>query len=167
MRPIMAIAIWIILVGGFSLYLGHRETAPPVREQARPRAEGVYSIEIATTFAVEPDPFSLRIDDTQRPASLRVKLNGKEILRRTERIEAGTPIRLDAFPGVTDGANEFYIEAAAVEQTGHPLALRLHVRRDGQPLAERVFWSEPGGKLTGTFLLRAGETSPGEDGHGD
>jgi len=76
MRPFLAVAIWIVLIGGLTLYMNVRETVkPPAAIESR-QALGAYSAELTTTFPLEADPFALR-DESEQAALLLMKLNGK------------------------------------------------------------------------------------------
>ncbi len=153
MRPALAIIIWVILIGGLTAYMQSRETAAVGVSYKLHSAEGVYALQITTTFDVEPDPFALRTDENEASALL-VKLNGKEILRRSDRVQAGTPIRVEPVPGLTGGRNEFYLEAnPPVSLANLSYAVRVQLFRDGQLIADRSLWSEPGSRIASTFQV--------------
>jgi hypothetical protein len=164
MRPATAILIWIVLIGGLATYMHSREHSRSTASYELHHAKGVYALEITTTFPVEPDPFALRTDKGEAPA-LFVMLNGKEILRRTDRVEAGVPIRVDPVPGLVEGGNEFYLEAnPPLESANLSYAVRVKLLRDGQPIMERSAWSEPGSKIAATFHVQV-ETREQEKEH--
>ena len=162
MRITLALIIWLSFVGGLAFYMQHRDAAalrskPQVDMQI---VEGSYALEITTTFAAEPDPFALRREGEEELAALLVRLGNKEILRINDRLEAGTPIRLEPMLGLVEGTNEIYLEASPpLEEAGKSHAIRVHVQRDGQSIADQTFWSSPGGKVANTmrFELKAAE----------
>lgn len=167
MRPLIAVLIWVVLVGGLLLYVRSRDavdTAPSFRLVP---AQGTYSVEITTTFTAEPDPFALRVEDEEKPSALSLKLNGKEVLRLTDRVDAGSPIRVEPLRGLVEGSNELYLEAnPPAGEAGRSHAVRVRVLRDGIPLSDRSFWSGQGSKIATT--LRVNLTPGGqqeEDGH--
>ena len=168
MRIALSLIIWIVLVGGLGLYVHHRDTkamasGPTVEIRT---AKGSYTLEITTTFNIEPDPFALQTDDQGQPAALLVRMAGQEILRRTERLEAGTPLRLEPLSGLVEGTNEIYLEASPpLEQTDKSQAVRVRIISDGQPLSERTFWSLPGGKVADTWRFTLGGEKGKEGGH--
>jgi hypothetical protein len=116
-------------------------------------ATGVFSLEVVTTFAVEPDPFALTVAGNQ-PSALLVRVNGKDVIRKTDRLEPGAPLRVESVAGIVDGKNEFYLEAnPPVASTAQYNAVRMRVLRDGQVLGERSSWSESGARIADTFAL--------------
>ena len=114
---------------------------------------------VTTSFAVEPDPFALQSDAGEKPHALLVKLNGREILKRTESFPGGTPVQTDHVEGIVEGLNELYVEAnPPLDQAGRSHAVRVRVLRDGRPVLERSFWSEPGARIATTFALSVEKT---------
>lgn len=159
MRPLLAACIWIVLVGGLALYMGTQQAAPTPREFAPQEAGGVFALEVTTSFAAEPDPFALRLDDAQQAAAVLVRLNGKDVLRRTGRLDSGTPLRVEPIAGIVTGRNEFYVEAnPPTDQPTQAHAVRVRVLRDGESVAERTLWSENGARIAATFELSVDAT---------
>ena len=52
MRIVAAILVWIVLVGGVSLYMARREMTAPPREYVRPEAPGIYALDVTASFSV-------------------------------------------------------------------------------------------------------------------
>ena len=102
MRPALAVLIWVILIGGLSAYMHYREGSQPLVAYRFHEAEGVYSLEVVATFAMEPDPFALAVGDSQ-PAALLIRLNGKEVVRQTDRLEPGLPLQVPRVAGMVEG----------------------------------------------------------------
>ena len=154
MRLLVALCVWVVIVGGLALYMNVQETThagPAVVEQ---RAAGTFTLEITPSFTAEPDPFALLLDEKIKPPALVVKLNGTEVVRKTDRVGAGKPLRVEAIAGMVTGANEFYVEASPpADQIGRASAVRVRVLRDDEPIAERTLWSEPGMRIATTFQL--------------
>lgn len=152
MRPVLAIMIWIVLIGGLSMYIHARERINPGRSYEVSAAADNLALEVTTTFDVEPDPFALRTDAETDAAALLVRINGKEVLRRSDRMERGVPLRLEPVQGLIQGRNEIYLEAnPPLDNSGHSLAVRLRVLRGDQPVADRSFWSDTGSRVAATF----------------
>ncbi|MFC1834278.1 hypothetical protein ACFL2Q_06030 [Thermodesulfobacteriota bacterium] len=168
MRPLTAILIWVILIGGLTAYMhGRTRTVKAPEFQAR-SAEGSYSVEAVTTFSAEPDPFALRTGSEEGPTALLIKVNGKEILRRDENVPRGRPVIAKDVPGIHEGLNEFYVEAAPpLSQADQAHAVRVRILRDGEPVAERTLWAEPGLKIAATVPLDVEKsTDTSEKDHG-
>lgn len=168
MRIIVAVLIWICFVGGVGLYIHHRSraavtSAGPVEMET---AEGNYALEITSTFIVEPDPFAIQSNDQEKPSALLVRLGDLEIIRITDRMEAGTPIRVEPLRGLVIGDNEIYVEAnPPLNQAGRSHALRMQVLKNGQAWKEKTFWSTPGGKVADTLRLILIPSQTKEDPH--
>lgn len=162
MRPVLAAMIWIVLIGGLTWHMHSRENPKPIMSHEAREADGRFSLAITATFPMEPDPFALRIGDQLAP-SLVVKVNGQEVLRRTESVAAGAPIHVEHVTGLVEGGNEFYLEAnPPMALSSLPQAARIQVLRDGYPVIERSLWSEPGWKMATTFSLRIEAPRPKE-----
>jgi hypothetical protein len=164
-RPAFAVIIWVLLIGGLTVYMQSRDTAAVGVTYKLHSAEGIFALQITTTFAVEPDPFALRTGQNEASALL-VKLNGNEILRRTDRVQAGTPIRLEPVPGLIDGRNEFYLEAnPPVGLANLSYAVRVQLFRDEQLIADRSLWSEPGSRIASAFQVSVAKDLKEKDAH--
>jgi hypothetical protein len=117
----------------------------------------MFAVEITLTFDAETDPFF-----TDQPTSLRVMLGQIELLRRSDRIEAGSTLRIEPVASVAQGRNEFYVEAVpSSEATTGARAVRVRVLRDGEAVADQTLWAEPGEPVAGPVVVdvprRAGE----------
>jgi hypothetical protein len=132
-----------------------------------PTAAGIFTVEVTLTFAAGPDPFALDLDDA--PA-LVVSFRGRDLLRRTEEIPAGQPIRIESVEGLVAGANEFYVAATPTAQDAAVArAIRVRILRDGATVAEQSLWSAPGESVNGivvvdvdTHLVAPSEVEPSE-----
>jgi hypothetical protein len=167
MRPLAAVFIWIVLIGGLAAYMRGREPAAAPASHALETPEGIFSLELTTTFGAEPDPFSPWSDSDERSTALLVRLNGLVVLRETERTDAGKVLRIEPLTGLLRGKNELFIEASPrLEPVGRSYAARLRVLKDRSVIAERSLWSDPGGKIAGTLGFDTEGESPEESGHG-
>jgi len=167
MRPILAFLIWVVFIGGLAAYMHTRETAARVRPVELKSAVGSYALEITPTFNVEPDPFALRTDDGTSDKALLIRVNGQDILKMSDRVERGSPIRVEPLTGLVDGANEIYLEATPpIEVAGRSFALRVRLFRDGSEFADRTFWTEGGSKIATSFPVKIEpEGTPEKDRH--
>lgn len=159
MRLLLAAAVWVACVGGVALFMARRESRAPAASYAARPATGKFSVEVTASFDVEVDPFGLVTDDTPA-AGLIVRVNGVEVLRRKDGVRAGAPVAVESVAAVIVGTNELYVEAHPPQDAvGRAHALRVRVFRDGQPVAERTLWSEPGTPVSGTFSLEIAEAA--------
>jgi hypothetical protein len=176
MRLVTAIVVWLLLLGGMRLYMEHRQEASSVSDATNPSLEsvrrgnatGAFALEILPSFALEPDPFALLAAPADAAPSLVVRLNGAEVLRRDERVEADTPLRIQPVDGLLEGANEFHIEAnPPLQEHDRPHAVRIRLTRDGRTVAEQTLWAEPGTPIADTFtaLVEAGPPGAESDDH--
>ncbi|MBI5569320.1 MAG: hypothetical protein HY914_05180 [Desulfomonile tiedjei] len=167
MRPLVAALIWLILLGGLTLYMTARQGPNRAISQELSRAEGLYSLVLTPTFDVEPDPFALQTDSSEKPAALVVKLNGTELVRMVEKVEGGKTIRVEPIKGLVQGKNEFYFEASPlIPEAQRSEALRVRILRDGRIIEDRSFWSEDGVRIAETFSVNLETSKPSqENGH--
>lgn len=149
-RIFLAALVWVVVVGGTSLYLRiHEARAAAVAPAAVERVVAGYRLELTPTFAAAPDPFALQLDTSAARAALVVKLNGEEVLRRAEQVTAGEVIVVDALPPVRVGENEVFVEAAPPgEEALQSHALRVRVLHGAQQVAEETLWTEAGASLS-------------------
>ena len=103
------------------------------------------------TFAAGPDPFALDLDNAP---SLLVTFRGRELLRITEEIPAGEPVRIEDVEGVVAGANEFFVAASPTStDAAVARAIRVRILRDGATVAEQSLWSDPGESVDGIVVV--------------
>ena len=134
-----------------------REVAQPqknveMRTQTTP--EGSFGLDITLSFTAQPDSFEVKADESKKPTSLLVRLNGKDILRRQDEVAAGIPVLVEPVRGLVDGVNEFYVESSP--PSGEPLraqAVRLRLFRDGKELTEHTYWTEAGANISSAFSI--------------
>jgi len=168
MRIVAVFLVWILFLGGISFYMHARKQAAPVsaRHSGLKISEGHYSLEISSTFDLQPDPFAVRRDDDITRDSLLVRMGKEEILKISDPVEAGTLIRADPLEGIIVGYNELYIEAGPpIELSSESRAVRVRILRDGKPVFEKTIWSIPGWKAAGTVYFTADRPSEKETSH--
>jgi hypothetical protein len=164
----LIIAVWIVIVGGLGAYMHQRDQsgAAPMVAVDIEQAEDTYALIITTTFAVEPDPFAIQVDDKDKPPALLARLGNQEILKITDRLEAGTPMEINPLSGLSTGENELYLEAnPPVGSTATSNAVKVQILHDGQPMSEKIFWSDPGSKVAGTFHFSISESEKEKESH--
>ena len=153
MRPLLAIFLVCVILGGMKLYMVWRDERRPVAVQnVETTASGTYSLQITPTFDVQAgDPFAL--DPTDAPSVL-VLFRGKQLLRRTEPVAAGELILITPIHDMMQGGNEFYINLIPAEHDsdrGH--AVHVRAFRDEHPIAETTLWSDPGQAVQGKIVV--------------
>jgi hypothetical protein len=166
-RILLAIAVWVVVVGGTSLYLRlHEARASANRPVVVERLVAGYRLELTPTFAAAPDPFALQLDASATAPALVVKLNGEELLRRTDTVAAGEVIVLEELPQLRAGENEIFIEAAPPGEAAlQSHALRVRVAHGAEMVADQTLWSTPGAALSGGVRFTAGDTAAAGDAH--
>ena len=159
--------IWVIGIGGLSLYMHEREVVR-AQENAEIRAqrtpEGTFGLDITLSFTAQPDSFEVKTDETEKPTSLLVRLNGNEILRRHDEVAAGIPVLVEPVRGLVDGVNEFYVESSLPSgEAPRAQAVRLRCFRDGKELTENTYWTEAGANISAAFSINL-RTDPQREG---
>ncbi len=157
--------IWVVGMGGLTLYMHTREVAQ-AQENTEMRAqktpEGTFGLDITLSFTSQPDSFGVETD--QKPTSLLLRLNGKEILRRHDEVAAGIPVLVEPVRGLVDGVNEFYVESSLPSgEAPRAQAVRLRCFRDGKELTEQTNWTEAGANVSATFPINL-RTDPQREG---
>jgi hypothetical protein len=167
MRILLAVMIWVVFVGGLSLYM-HRldravSTGPDIVEPEK--ATGSYTILVTPGFAVEPDPFALTTEDSETPPALIVRLGGKEVYRSGDRLQEGKAINIDPGESLVTGSNEVYVEASPPsDEFDIDHAVRVQVFKDETAVADKTFWAGGGNKVTGAMQFTL-TREPAEDDH--
>ena len=153
MRPIIAIMIWIILVGGLVSYMNARDTvAEPVAISAQ-TDQADYKVIVTTSFRAERDTFAPDTQDSSGDALI-LKLNGMEILSLKDSSVAGQSITVDKITGLLIGANEFLLEVNPSHKNVNTAgAVRVQLFRFHSELMDRTFWADPGARIVSTFRL--------------
>lgn len=144
MRPLLTLLGTVLLLGSIYAYT---EFAERVKRSATvvelQQARGEYSVAVTCTLDCAANR------DFQLPA-VEILLGDKTVLSRTEKLSRMTPLLVEKLPGVVAGRNEIIVQAhiGATEieaEVGNDLGcLRIQIFRDGAPIAEQSFWSEPG-----------------------
>jgi|SRR5271157_234104 len=165
---VIPLLIWVIGIGGLSLYMHEREVAraqdnAELMVQRTP--EGRFGLDITLSFTAQPDSFG--VDTDEKPTSLLVRLNGKEILRRDDEVAAGIPVLVEPVRGLVEGVNEFYVESSPPSgEAPRAQAVRLRCFRDGKELTEHTYWTEAGPDISATFSINLRTDPQREGSHG-
>lgn len=154
MRIFFATIVWVVFIGGLTLYMYHRDYADDLADsfQENKLVEKVYSLEVTPSFALESDPFALTMDRQKNSPVLLVRMGGHEILKVDDPLAIFETFTIKPLRGLLAGKNEIYIEANP--SLNHSLtqnALRVRIIENGYPVAEKTIWSPPGAKVSGTF----------------
>ncbi len=168
-RIAAAILVWVLVVGGTWLYLRLHDARAQARIGSQPESTLVegYRVELVTTFAAEPDPFALTLNQTEAPPALLVRLNGAEVLRRVDNVPSGEAMVIDPLGPVLAGNNELYVEASPpADVAGQSHALRVRVYHGYRTVADTTLWNEPGASLSaGVAFEAADDIAEPADGH--
>jgi hypothetical protein len=159
-RLLLSALVWLLTIGGLSLYLHWRDTRAtvPVIAIQTEAAEAVYALELTPTFAGEPDPFALQTG-TAPVTALLVRLGPNEVLRSNQ-LPRGRVLRIEPLPGLVVGDNEVYVEASPpADEAELAHALRVRVLQGTRELVDQTLWAPPGGIISAPvrFTLPAEE----------
>jgi hypothetical protein len=152
MRPFLVVLIWVVILGGLTLYMRTRDSLRPKEQQTlvvKP-PPGVYEVELTPTFDVQGGEDAFALNPEKKPA-LVLLLNGREIARVEEPLPAGVPqsYRWDqAKTPVAAGENEFKVELHAPPDSLQQVhGARLRLLRDGEVIGDQTLWSPAGAPL--------------------
>jgi hypothetical protein len=160
MRFVAVILIWVVLVGGLTLFVNREREGVADVYVPPEQAAGVFWLDVTPTFSVTPDPFALQIDDNS-PIALVIRLNNNEVLQVSEDLQKGRAIEVKPLDGLVVGDNEFFIKAQpATAEMAHANALRLRLFHGTELLMDETFWSEPMSPLVATHRVRVAD--PGD-----
>jgi hypothetical protein len=162
MRPLLAIAISVSLLGGVYLYT---EFAKSVQVESfdyvAQFAKGEYTVELRRTFDAGADPvFS--------PQSIQVLLKGESVFSRDDDVLAEESIEFRLPDSVEVGENEIYVTANRKELSSALAVVQVIVKRDGIPIAETNLFSEGGlPMVSGSvgFRVKDNDNTESEDQH--
>ena len=154
MRPILAILLSCILVGGVYSYLAFSNSlrrAPLTIEVME--ADGNYTLKIERTFRCIADPILAE-------PSLAVQFGQNQIYIREDEVSIEEPILIGPIEGIEEGENEFLITATMDEFFENLGVLKVTVFRDEMPLESKMFASESGlTSISGTIIFNSEETA--------
>lgn len=159
MRIVWAAVVWIVFVGGLLSYMSQRGSAVEVLPETAvvETAGDVYDLVLTTTFTAQPDPFALTAGDAP-PAALQVRLGSQVLLRKTDGVLPGHPIRVPVEAGLVKGTNEIFIEVSPpLDSADQAQAVHVEVQRGSLTVAEATYWAAAGGTIAETFRFHIEE----------
>lgn len=138
MRPILAILLSSLLIGGVYGYLSFSNSLrrPPITIEVT-EAGGNYTLEVERTFRCVADPI------LEEP-SLSVQFGKNSIYLREDEIPIEERILIGPIEGVEEGENEFLITATMNEFFENLGVVKVTVYRNDTPLVTKMFASESG-----------------------
>ncbi len=159
MRPILCLigtALLMASIWWYTDFAGRvKASATTVNLQ---QARGEYSAEITCTFECETNArFDL--------SAIEVRLADQVVIARTDALPRLNKLVVEHLPQVFVGRNEIIVQAHVAETGDVPESgcLRIQIFRDGAPIGDETFWSEPGQPLvTGALMFSAAEISNAE-----
>jgi hypothetical protein len=170
MRILVTAIIWVVFIGGLTLYMKHRGSVDYSADNFHDfkLVEKVYALEVTPSFVLESDPFALTMERQNSSPVLMVRLGGHEILKVQGPLTTSDTFKVEIMHGLTAGKNEIYVEASPpLDHFLTQNALRVRIIENGYTLAEKTIWSPPGAKVSGTFqfTLKADESNFSEKEH--
>ena len=151
MRPILAVAVAVAILGGLQFYMSSRPTPTFRKPPPEVLAEGKFDLELTMTFDAEPDQFAF---DPAEATAVSVMFEGEDLIRRTETVQEGKPFIIEDIQGIEEGRNEFFVEATPKDAFElKTRVLRLRILRDGVVIGDHSLWSEPGTSVAGTVVI--------------
>ena len=154
MRIALTALIWLIMVGGLTLYIQQRDRRlpPAIRTPATGAAPmEKYSLEITPTFSPETDPFALQ-GDPAASATLLVRLGERELFRSEQALPAGKTVSVHAVAGLVVGHNELYLQATPpLSEALMDHAVRVRLLQGNRELFDHTLWGLSGAKVAGTI----------------
>jgi hypothetical protein len=166
MRFVLTALIWLLMLGGLSLYIYQRDRHAPVPVQA-PVTHEVSSqdfiLEITPTFSPELDPFALQ-GDADDATSLVVRTAQRELFRAEGGLERGVTVRVQPVRGLVEGRNELYLQAQPpVGEAHRDHAVRVRLVQGNRVVVDETIWGQSGANVTGTVPFTL--TATAEDAH--
>ncbi|ACH40615.1 hypothetical protein Gbem_3623 [Citrifermentans bemidjiense Bem] len=164
MRFLLVATIWLVLIGGLSLYSYERDRHKPPVAAAEKLTEApakAYTLELTPSFATAADPFALK-GEASAKATLLVRVADREIYQSERPLPAGVAKSLTPVPGLVLGHNEIYVRAIPPQGETRDHALRVRLLQGGRVIADQTLWGEKGAVVAGSVpfdLTAAGEGS--------
>jgi len=168
MRFVLTVLVWLIMVGGLSLYIHERDRRKPPEIKA-PATEAArmedYTLEITPTFSTEPDPFALR-GDPAASATLVVRLGERELFRSEQALPAGETVSVHPVAGLIVGPNELYLRASpSLNEARMDHAVRVRLLQGNRVVFDETLWGRSGVNVAGTIPFTLTETPEDKHAH--
>lgn len=154
MRIALTALIWLLMIGGLSLYIDQRDRRLPAPIET-PTTEALsmedYALEITPTFSPEPDPFALK-GDPSASAGLAVRLGARELYRSEQALPAGKTVTVHPVAGLVVGHNELYLQASPpIKEAPMDHAVRVRLRQGTREVFDETMWGLSGANVAGTI----------------
>jgi hypothetical protein len=166
MRFALTALIWLLILGGLSLYIFQRDrrSQAPIQAPVMHEAAGQnFILEITPTFSPEPDPFALQGEAGDSP-SLVVRTSQQELFRAEADLERGVPVQVQPVQGLVEGRNELYLQGTPPLSEAHrDHAVRVRLLKDNMVVADETIWGHGGAGVAGTISFTL--TPMAEDAH--
>lgn len=165
MRFLLVATIWLVLIGGLSLYSYQRDRhkAPAAAAEKLTEAPAqAYTLELTPSFDTAADPYALK-GDASAAATLLVRVADREIFRSDRSIPAGVTKSLTPVPGLVVGHNEIYVKGVPPQGDTRNHALRVRLMQGGRVIADQTLWGEKGAVVAGSVPFEL--TAMGEGSH--
>lgn len=148
MKFFLSALICILMIGSVFLYIDTRKEASHLAGSEKLNITTAYDLDLLTTAALEPDPFS----SSKKPASVMVLLNGEKVLDENRTLKSMNPMKYKGILRIKTGPNELYIEASSSHSdTSGNFALRVRIVNGKNIVSEKTFWSDGENTIRGTF----------------
>ena len=152
-RFLLALLIAILLLGSIALcqyIITHKVDLQLVRDVRQhgqvqhKEAESLYTLVIIPTFDVREDPFALKASGEQESVRLLIRAGQKDVVRWTDDIQRGVPIRVEEVELPGDHIELFIETAPSGTDAGYQHALRLQILRNDVVYADETLWTTGG-----------------------
>ena len=166
MKFAMVALIWLILVGGLTLYTYERDRRKPHPIEAVTSKEApmeAYTLEITPSFATATDPFALK-GEPAAEATVVLRAGDRELFRSDKPLAAGVTVSVHPVAGLVLGRNELYLRAAPPLGGALDHAVRVRLLQRGRVFLDQTLWGEKGAVVSGTIPFEL--TGTGEAVHG-
>ncbi|MFN2355761.1 MAG: hypothetical protein ABR512_14725 [Desulfopila sp.] len=168
MRFVLTALIWLLILGGLSLYIFQRDRRiqAPIQAPVMQEVAGQnFILEITPTFSPEADPFALQGEDGDSP-SLVIRTSQRELFRAQADLERGVPVQVQPVHGLMEGRNELYLQGTpSLSEAHRDHAVRLRLFRDNRVVADETLWGHGGAGVAGTISFTLTTMAEGAHDH--
>ena len=153
LRFLFALVVAMLLMGSIALcqyLITHKVDIQLVRDAHQhgqvqhEQAESLYTLVFIPTFDVREDPFALKASGEQESVRLLVRSGKKDLVRWTDDIQRGVPIRVEDVELLSDHVEVFIETAPSGTDAGLHHALRLQILRSDVVYADETLWTTGG-----------------------
>lgn len=167
MRFALVALIWLVLVGGLTLYMQERDRhqAPRIAEPVTQAAPvEAYTLELTPSFATATDPYALT-GEPGAEATLLARLGARDLYRSDRPLTAGVTVSVHPVPGLVLGHNEIYLRAVPPPGEALDHALRVRLLQGGRVILDQTLWGEKGANVSGSVPFTLKPAAEAEHGH--